>query len=286
MEKDLILHFQRKELTEYFIYLKLSQRVKTVEKREALLKIANDELKHHDFWRELSHQEVTPNRYERIKILLISKLLGNSFGIKAMENEERRTQQHYKKLVHELPELSKIIHEEHLHEEKMIHILKENKIHYIGAIVLSLNDSLVELTGALAGFTLAFEKTRLIALAALVTGFSATFSIAASEYLAQKAEQKSRKEATRSSLYAGTTYIITALLLTIPFFLLNNPYIAIVLTIFCVIVIIAAFNYYISVVKEVPFKKKFWVMVLLSLSIAFISFIVGFAIREILGVSI
>ncbi|KKR07489.1 MAG: hypothetical protein UT32_C0010G0006 [Parcubacteria group bacterium GW2011_GWC2_39_14] len=285
MEQSLILNFQKKELTGYKLYLKLARQAKTAERRDALEKIATDEQKHHDFWASLSKTKVVANNWETFWVLFLSHILGLSFAIKSMENEERRSQHLYKEYAKDNTEIEKIIKEEQEHEKKLMHLLKETKIHFIGAIVLSLNDSLVELTGALAGFTLAFQQTNLIALAGLVTGFSATFSLAASEYLSQKAEQKSRT-ALRSGIYTGITYIITAVILTLPFFIFTNPYLALGATILLAILIIFLFNYYISVVKEVPFKRKFWEMVILSLSVALISFIIGYIIREVLGVSV
>ena len=50
-------------------------------------------------------------------------------------------------------------------------------------MVLGLNDALVELTGALAGFTLALNDNRMVGMAGFITGVAATLSMAASEYL-------------------------------------------------------------------------------------------------------
>lgn len=284
MDQSIILNFQRKELTGYKLYLKLAHQAKTAERREALEKIASDEKKHHDFWESLSKKKVTANNGETFWVLFLSSLLGLSFAIKSMENDERKSQHQYKEYSKENTEIQKIIKDEQEHEQKLIHLLKETKIHFIGAIVLSLNDTLVDLTGALAGFTLAFQDTKLIAVTGLVVGFSATLSLSASEYMAQKAERKTRT-ALRSSIYAGITHIITAIILIAPFFILKNPYIALISTILLAILIIYCFNYYISVVKEIPFKRKFWEMVILSLSVASISFIIGYIIRRVVGVS-
>ena len=50
--------------------------------------------------------------------------------------------------------------------------------------------------------------------------------------------------------------------------------------------IIALFNYYISVVKDEPFKKRFLEMAGVSLGVAGLSFLVGYVVRTILGVEI
>ena len=63
---------------------------------------------------------------------------------------------------------------------------------YTGSIVLGLNDALVELTGALAGLTLALQDTKLIALTGSITGIAAALSMGASEYLSTKSEDVDR----------------------------------------------------------------------------------------------
>jgi vacuolar iron transporter family protein len=89
-------------------------------------------------------------------------------------------------------------------------MLDEERLHYIGSVVLGLNDALVELTGALARLTLAFQNTQLIALSGLITGISASVSMAASEYLSTRSEQTDM-DPFRAAIYTGLTYIITAL---------------------------------------------------------------------------
>jgi VIT1/CCC1 family predicted Fe2+/Mn2+ transporter len=97
-------------------------------------------------------------------------------------------------------------------------LLDEELLRYAGSIVLGLNDALVELTGALAGFTLALQNTRLIALTGLITGVAAALSMAASEYLSTRSEGGGRSPL-RASLYTGTAYIITVFLLILPYLL-------------------------------------------------------------------
>jgi len=70
----------------------------------------------------------------------------------------------------------------------LIDLISEERLKYVSSIVLGLNDALVELTGALAGFTFALQKPGLIALAGLITGIAASFSMAASEYLSTKSK--------------------------------------------------------------------------------------------------
>ena len=92
---------------------------------------------------------------------------------------------------------------------QLLSMLDEEALKYMGSVVLGLNDALVELTGALAGLTFAFQNTKLIALTGLITGISASLSMAASEYLSSRADGE--ENAGRSALYTGIAYIITVI---------------------------------------------------------------------------
>ncbi|MEJ2628744.1 MAG: VIT1/CCC1 transporter family protein, partial [bacterium] len=179
----------------------------------------------------------------------------------------------------------KIIQDEENHEASLTDMLQEERLQYIGSIVLGLNDALVELTGALAGLTLAFQNSRLIILSASVTGFAAALSMGASGYLSTKAEENT-KDPFRASLYTGITYLITVLILILPFLILKNIFLCLACSIFFAIAIIAFYNYYVSVANEVSFKDRFLEMAILSLGVAGISFGIGLVLRSFLGVEV
>ena len=168
--------------------------------------------------------------------------------------------------------------------KELYNMLDEERLHYIGAMVLGLNDALVELTGAIAGVTFALANTRLVALTGIITGVSATFSMAASNYLAERADNNPK--ALKSSIYTGMAYLITVALLVLPYLLFpTHMYVvAFAVMIVTVIFIIMFFNYYISVAKEEPFLKNFVTMAVISLSVAVISYIIGILAKELLGI--
>ncbi|MBN1996834.1 VIT1/CCC1 transporter family protein, partial [candidate division KSB1 bacterium] len=146
-------------------------------------------------------------------------------------------------------------------------------------------DALVELTGALAGFTLALQNTKLVAPTGSITGIAAALSMGAPEYLSTKTEETS-KNPIRASIYTGGAYVVTVLILILPYLVLKNYYLCLGCTMAGAVVIIALFNYYISVAKDVPFKRRFLEMAGLSLGVAAFSFLVGFLMRMFLGVDI
>lgn len=184
-----------------------------------------------------------------------------------------------------IPEIVTILADEELHEEELLEMLDEERLHYIGSVVLGLNDALVELTGALAGLTLAFQDTQLIALSGLITGISASVSMAASEYLSTRAEN-TKKQPVRAAIYTGIAYILTIALLIMPFLLLKNYLLCLAVTLILDVMIIAVFNYYVSVAKGENLRRRFTEMTGVSLGVALLSFWVGFIVRQWLGVDV
>jgi VIT1/CCC1 family predicted Fe2+/Mn2+ transporter len=198
-----------------------------------------------------------------------------------MEKKERTASREYQNFIEDFPEVTVISEEEAAHEQELLVMLDEELLRYTGSIVLGLNDALVELTGALAGFTLVLGETRLISLAGLVTGISAAFSMAASQYLSVKAGNDPR--AATSAVYTGGAYIITVAFLILPFLLVPNKFIALGITLAAAVIIILAFNYYLAVAKDLNFKRRFAEMALISLGVAALSFAAGFLLKNVLG---
>ncbi|MFW6139563.1 MAG: VIT1/CCC1 transporter family protein [Spirochaetota bacterium] len=282
---DQIKKSQKNEITEHRIYSKISRSIKDEENRKILQQIGNDELEHSRFWKTYTGREIHPSRWKIIMFFLISKILGLTFSIKLMEKAEEAAQIDYQRITRAIPEAEKIVHDEEEHEAKLISLVQEERLNYMGSIVLGLNDALVELTGALAGLTFALQNTRLIALAGLITGVAASFSMAASEYLSTKAEGGSQS-AGKSSLYTGIAYICTVIVLVLPYLIFSSYLVCLSVTIAAALLIILFFNFYISVAKDLVFIKRFSEMAGVSMGVALVSFGIGYLIRIFLGVEV
>ncbi len=280
----LLIQFQQQEITGYLVYRKLAIRQKDEHNREVLNRIADDEMEHYKRYRTLTGREVSANKREIFKYSILSLILGPTFGIKLMEKNEANDQILYTQLS-DIPDVSSIIADEEKHENELIGMLNEDKLNYMGSVVLGLNDALVELTGALAGLTFALQNPGLIALTGSITGIAAAFSMAASEYLSTKSEDAG-KQAIKASVYTGIAYIFTVAVLILPYLLLKNVYISLTLTLIAAILIIAVFNYYYSVVKGEKFSRRFSEMVSLSMGVALLSFGVGLLLRKFFGISV
>jgi len=280
-----MLTFQRNEITEYHIYKRLANATKSPENQEILNKIAADELRHYHGWKHYTGQEVKPDSLKIAKFYWISRLFGLTFGIQLMEQGEESAQENYGALREKIIEIESFIEDEHDHEEALIQLIDEEHLRYVGSIVLGLNDALVELTGALAGLTLALQNTKLIALSGAITGIAAALSMAASEYLSTRTEETG-KDPIKAAIYTGIAYIMTVFILITPYLIIPNYFIDLALALTSAVVIIALFNYYISVVRNEPFKRRFLEMAGVSLGVAAFSFMIGFIFRQILGVDV
>lgn len=284
--KSEILKMQKNEITEYYIYNNMSLKMKDEHNRDILKRISNEERAHYDLWKTYTKEDVAPDKRKIHLYTMLCKIFGFTFVLKLMESGENKAGNIYSIISKEIPEAKHIAEDEDRHEHELLDMLDEEKLQYVGSMVLGLNDALVELTGTLAGLTFALQNTRLIALSGLITGISATLSMASSEFLSARAE--GRTDALKSCTYTGIAYLITVAMLVIPYLIFpENGYVyALAMMIFDVVLIIFVFNYYISVAKGYNFRKRFTEMAGISLGVAALSFVVGLLVKQFLGIDV
>lgn len=283
--KSKVLRAQKNELTEHIIYKKLSLVIKNKEQSEILAKISKEELVHYEFFKTITQEDCLPDGVKVFVYVFISRVFGLNFGLKLMESGEGLAQDAYDRLKEISPQMETIIKDEEKHESELIDLINEERLKYVSSIVLGLNDALVELTGALAGFTLALQNTKLIAIIGLITGIAASMSMAASEYLSTKHEETD-KTPLKACVYTGITYVGTVLFLILPYLFFKNIFVCLSITVSNALLLILIFTFYTSVAKGLSFKKRFLEMAGISLGIAVINFFIGFAIRKIFGVEV
>ena len=283
---SVIKKMQQNELTESVIYQEIAKFAKGDENKKTLLRLASEEKAHYDIWKGYTGIEMKPQKGKVFKYKMIARIFGFTFAVKLMENGEENAQSEYELLAQEVEESVSIRQQEEEHEAALLNMLDEEILQYVGSMVLGLNDALVELTGSMAGFTLAMQNTRLIALSGLILGISATFSMASSEFLSAKSE--GRSDALKSCTYTGIAYLVTVVLLIAPYLIFGNAQymLALACMLVIVILIIAGFTYYTSVAQDQSFKSRFIEMATISISVAVLSFLVGKVEKIFLGVDL
>ena len=152
---------------------------------------------------------------------------------------------------------------------------------YTGALVLGLNDALVEMLGALTGLTVALHDATVIASASLITGIAASLSMAASEFLAVSEDKNANPFV--AAAVTGGAYFIAVLFLVTPYLVYTAPWMAWRVAVGAAVVIIALFNLYASRLDASPFLPRFVRMVLISLSVAAVSYGIGLLVSSYVG---
>ena len=282
-----LLRIQRANLLAHFLYDHLAGKARNPLHARIFSELSESEFKNYRLF--VAHSGIESKRPSLLlrAFAILRVLFGLTFVVKLVERGERRAELAYQTdplREHYAKDIDQMQRDCGVHEQTLIALIDEKRLNYLGSVVLGLNDALVELTGALAGLTFAFQDTRLIALTGLITGIAASFSMGSSEYLSQKTEEL--EGALTSAVYTFLSYLVTVAVLITPFLLLTNPYAALAITLTLALAVIALFSFYISIVKEYSFSRRFGGMATVSLGVAGLSFVVGVAVKLVLGVDV
>ena len=289
-EKDkifaVLLDQLRNELTESAVYSRLAQLEKNEHNKKILQNISADESAHARVISSIVGREGAPCKFKVALTVFMARVFGLVFVLKLMERGEDQASKTYAEAQEEYPQLAKIAEDEERHENELIEMLDDERLRNMGSIVLGLNDALVELTGALAGFTFALGDPVRIAKLGLITGFAAAMSMAASAFLSARADAQagngdgeSSDGALKSAMYTGLAYVATVFILVAPYALLSNATIALAAMLLGAFGIIAFFNFYLSVARGTSFKSGFFMMAGISTFVALVSYGFGYLLK-------
>ncbi len=280
---EILLSFQRSEITEHYVYKSLAE-FASGKNKELLLKIAQDELTHYNIWKKYTKKDVPPDKKKIWFYSILARIVGLSFTSKLMEKNESRAEKIYREQIKRFQEAESVLRDEIEHENLLLSMIEEKKVEYIGSMVLGLNDALVELSGTLAGLSFALQNSRLIGLAGVITGVAAAMSMSAAEYLSQKAEGDETRNPFLAAFFTGIAYIVTVVILVAPYLILQNYVWALIWSIFNGIIAVGVFSLFVSVVKDKSFREIAVEMLTINMSVIFISFLVGLLVRRLIGV--
>jgi vacuolar iron transporter family protein len=152
-----LIKAQHNEITEYHIYSRLARRVRDKHNSEILAKIGNDEKEHYEVWKSYTGEDVKPGRLKILFFTFVSRVLGLTFGLKLMEKGEEAAQINYDLIAKTVAKAEEVEADEDRHERELLDILKEERLEYVGSIVLGLNDALAGLSLGIAAFSFGVE---------------------------------------------------------------------------------------------------------------------------------
>ncbi len=286
-----IEYFIREEIKAYHIYGRLASMERKPAVKKLLLELQKEEWGHYQTLLHLSEKKDYAVPHLNIWLYVFLRwAFGFTFTIKLLELGEKKGIELYRAYANSTKgeahreHILKIVESELHHENDLIEHIKEEKVEFLGSIVLGLNDGLIELTGALVGFSYAFADPRMVALTGLITGISASLSMSASAYM--QAKQEPGKDPRKAAIYTGISYIVVVILLVFPFFLFTNVSIALLVMGGIILGIISAISYYTAVLFNRSFWKQLRQMLFFSIGVAAIAFLLGSWFRSLTGIAV
>lgn len=265
------------------IYRKLAGLTADPRNSEILEEISEEEREHYEIFKSYTGRGTGPRTLRIWFFLLLSRIFGLTFVIKQMERFEDRAQVDYRELAGLIPEAETILKEEEEHEKRLIEMISERRLEYIGDILRGLNAALVEKTGELAGLTLVLKDPGLVAVVVLITGMGTASALAGTEYLVARTERGKALPAV-SSYYSGLACMATVALLVAPYLLISDIWMSFGVAVAIGALVILVFTYYVSVVFDHSFWKRFVEMGSIGLGVGALVFIAGYALEEFLHV--
>lgn len=279
--------FATDEFRDYTVYSSLARTEKNPNFKKILEELAAHEKAHWEFWRQLAMPTATfyVSRVRLFGMQILRRVFGLTFIVKLFEQDEKTAIKNYTAFaaqpttpiatVDMRARLQQIIADEKYHEQALVAQVKEEKVEFMGNIVLGLNDGLIELSGALVGFAFAFARPIAVGLMGIITGVAASLSMAASAFMHEQYEQTRTNNPKKAAMYTGSAYLVVVVLLVLPFLLASHIWTAIGLMALVVFAIVAGVSYYSSVLLQQKFRRQFGEMLALSVGVAIIAFLIG-----------
>ena len=277
------------EFKDYMVYTGLAKVERNADKKKLLEKLASQEFEHYKFWSKYSNIKLPVWRIRLYTLFMIFLrfVFGVTFVVKLLERGEEETIEKYKSVLNFLPDedkekLNSIIKDEEEHEKILISQIDETIVKYMGALVLGLADAIIEITGAHAGTLGTTNNTTVAGVIGLIVGIGAAISMASASYL--QARQEMNKSPTISAFVTGLGYIFTVFLMSIPYFLTHNVYLAFTSSIIICIFLTFLFTFQAAVYNDRDFKLEFIQTVVLLLGTALLTYIIGEWLGKVFGI--
>lgn len=277
-------YFAKQQYRDYLIYQALERSEPVPEFKKILASLIQQEYEDYTFWVQFSTQKnFSVSRFAILGFKFLRKICGLTFTAKFLEGRESAMVQRYCAYLKTVdpnlkPTLEKIIAHEQEHERKFIAQIKEERLQFLGNIVLGLNDGLIELSGALTGFSFAFTQPLWVAFSGVIVGFAAALSMAASAYM--QARHEVGKPPVRAALYTGVAYLAVVLLLVAPFFIFSRLTFALPAMFSLIFLIIIGLSFYSAVLRERSFVRQVVEMTMFSVGVASVAFVLGILARR------
>ncbi len=152
------------------------------------------------------------------------------------------------------------------------------------AIVLGMHDAIVSLTGLIAGLTVALADRVVIIISAIIASVTAGLSMGASCYLAEKTNDN--PYAIRAGFTTSAAYMGTCIFLILPFCILYNTRIALIVSFAVAVTVIFTCNLCIRNAHQRSFWRHTVEMLIICTAVSIVAFIIGEFAKHSLGINV
>lgn len=282
----------RDELTDHTVYKRLSTLgiERNQEFRDNLVKLAATELGHYEFWKKYApDEEIRVDGMKVFVALLVRLLLGTTFAVRYLERNETKVIRRYKSVAHTIPAadaegFQRMLSDEEDHERGFELKIQGGLIRYISFVVLGLADAVVEIAGIHAGSLGIYNSTRLAGLAGVIAGAAASVAMSSAAYA--QAKQGFQGSARLSAVYTGVSYFAAALILASPYFFTESMTLALGVSLFLAVLLVAFIVFYSAVISGKPFARDFLEITGIMFGATFALYVLGTLIRYFFGITI
>lgn len=188
------------ERLSYEIYSKLEVIEHNTKLKKKLKELRNLDVNHIKIWESVYKDMGLPitkksHRLEILSFLLLRRVFGAGLTLSVINSMENRKVSDLSKVFEDMSEKEKdkIVDYlvEELYQERLLkkESWEKGVLSHIRDVVFGMNDGLVEVLAAIAGFTGAIHNNLIIAVAGIIVGLSGTLSMAVGAYLSSKSEK-------------------------------------------------------------------------------------------------
>lgn len=307
--------FFKDEYTDHFVYTYLMRKTRNEGLRSLLEEFVKKEEKHMEVWESLLNEEnIFPTAPSLVlpramAFRSLGRLFGTPFMVKLLERNEENGLGAYEKAhkarvfnARGMRALEWIMRDERVHEKKLLERITsyESNLDYIKAIILGLNDGLVEILAAVAGLAALATGSTVVVIGGIIVGISGTLSMAGGAYLAFKSQnivseaveedsgkkEEKRTDPLRDAYYTGLFYFLGALVPILPFLFGATSYYGIALSILLDAIVLVIASIVIGVISGTSIKRRIFEMLVISIGAAMITIAVGTFARVYLHIAI
>jgi VIT1/CCC1 family predicted Fe2+/Mn2+ transporter len=213
--------------------------------------------------------------------------LGLTFVTKLLERHESEVVRRYREVLKRVEgevreKVEEFLRDEEEHERVLLSQIDEPLLRYIGFIALGLSDSMIEVTGVHAGFLGVTASTIIAGVAGLIVGFAASISMGVASYLKAKSELRSKP--VTSGLVTGSVYLLSTVLLALPYFMTHDMILAFSGSVIFAILLASFFTYYVAVINDSNFRREAVENVALIMGTAAATFFFGEFLGNLFGI--